>query len=83
MRHWPQTISRLPRQFSAVFFQECLIRPEAFGHGEGQALERLELGLESLVAVELGQRRAENQAAVFVEGDQMPVERSIVGRGKA
>mgnify|MGYP003616829985 CR=1 FL=1 len=64
-----------------MFFQKFLIGSEALGHGERLVLERLELGLEGLVAVELGQRGAENQAEVFVEGDQMPVERGIVRCG--
>ena len=45
-----------------MFFQKFLIGSEALGHGERLVLERLELGLEGLVAVELGQRGAENQA---------------------
>lgn len=64
-----------------MLFQKCLIRPEPFWHGERLALECLELGLEGLIATVLGQYGAENQAAVFIEGDQMPVERRIVRRG--
>ena len=45
---------RLARHFLAVFFKKHRIGLEALRHGEGLSFEGLELGLEGLVAAELG-----------------------------